>query len=259
MDLPMLLVERRGAVLHVTINRPEKRNALALAALDALGAAFTEHAGDEAIACAVLTGAGDRSFAAGGDLRELDALRTAEEARAMSARGRRALAAVRAFPAPVVAALNGHALGGGAELAMACDLRIAAPHAEIGFLQAELNVTSAWGGGIDLITAVGPARALELLAGARRLSARSALELGLYQRIAAPNEDFGNFVGDYVAGLARRPAQVLRAQKALTGAFRQRLHAELAAVEESGFVPAWVHADHWTVAAAALAKPARRS
>jgi enoyl-CoA hydratase len=176
----------------------------------------------------------------------------------MSARGRLALAAVRGFPAPVVAALNGHALGGGAELAMACDLRIAAPHAEIGFLQAELNVTSAWGGGIDLLAAVGPARALELLAGARRLPARAALELGLLQRVAAPNEDFTAFAGDYVAALAKRPARVLRAQKALAGAFRQRLHAELAAVEESGFVPAWVHADHWEVAAAALAKPARR-
>jgi enoyl-CoA hydratase len=259
MELPMLLVERRGAVLHVTINRPEKRNALALATLDALGDAFTGHAGDEGIACAVLTGAGDRSFAAGGDLRELDALRTADEARAMSARGRLALAAIRGFPAPVVAVLNGHALGGGAELAMACDLRIAAPHAELGFLQAELNVTSAWGGGIDLLAALGPARALELLASARRLPARAALELGLLQKVAAPNEDFTTFVADYVAALTRRPARVLRAQKALTGAFRQRLHAELAAVEEAGFVPAWIHADHWEAAAAALVKPARRS
>lgn len=253
----MLLVERRDAVLYVTINRPDKRNALALAVLDAIGAAFTDAAADETIASAVLTGAGDRAFAAGGDLRELDAVRTADEARAMSARGRRALAAIREFPAPVVAALNGPALGGGAELAMACDLRIAAPHAELGFLQAELNVTTAWGGGIDLLAALGPARALELLSGAHRLAARGALELGLYQRLAAPNEDWETFVAAYLAGLARRPARVLRAQKAMAAGFRRRLHAELAGLEEAGFVPAWVHADHWAAAATALAKPSR--
>jgi enoyl-CoA hydratase len=258
-DEPTLLVDRRGAVLSVTINRPAKRNALALAVLDAIGAAFTDNAADETIACAVLTGAGDRSFAAGGDLRELDAVRGTDESRAMSARGRRALAAVRDFPAPVVAALNGPALGGGAELAMACDLRIAAPHAELGFLQAELNVTTAWGGGIDLLAALGPARALELLASARRLPARAALELGLYQRVAAPNEDLATFVATYVADLARRPPRVLRAHKALAAGFRRRLHAELAGVEEAGFVPAWVHADHWSAAAAALARPPRRT
>jgi enoyl-CoA hydratase len=253
----MLLVERRGAVLHVTINRPEKRNALALAVLDGLRATFADNAGDKTIACAVLTGAGDRSFAAGGDLRELDAVRSDDDARAMSARGRQALSAIREFPAPVVAALNGAALGGGAELAMACDLRVAATHADLGFLQAGLNVTTAWGGGIDLLAAVGPTRALELLASARRLTARAALELGLYQRVAALNEAFPEVVAGYLATLTCRPARVLRAQKALAGAFRQRLHADLGAIEEAGFVPAWVHGDHWAAAAAALAKPAR--
>lgn len=257
MDSPTLLVERREAVLYVTINRPEKRNALALAVLDAIAGAFAGHAGDDTIGCAVVTGAGDRSFAAGGDLQELDAVRSPEATRAMSARGRRALAAIRDFPAPVVAALNGPALGGGAELAMACDLRIAAPQADLGFLQAGLNVTTAWGGGIDLLAALGPARALELLASARRLPARAALELGLYQRIAAPNEPFATCVADYVSALVCRPARVLRAQKALVAGFRRRLHAELADTEEAGFVPAWVHADHWTAAAAALTKPPR--
>jgi enoyl-CoA hydratase/carnithine racemase len=157
----------------------------------------------------------------------------------------------------VVAALNGTALGGGAELAMACDLRLAAPAAELGFLQAELNVTTAWGGGIDLLAAVGPARALELLGTARRLSAHQALALGLVQELAPANEPFAEFVAAWVSRLTRRPARVLRAQKALAAAFRARLHADLSATETTGFVAAWTHADHWAAAAAAL-DPARR-
>lgn len=253
----MLRVERHGAALTVTLDRPEKRNALALALLDELGAVFTREAADAAIGCVVLTGAGDRSFAAGGDLHELDAVRSATDTAAMSARGRAALGAIRAFPAPVIAALNGTALGGGAELAMACDLRIAAATAEIGFLQAELNVTTAWGGGIDLLAAVGPARALELLSSARRLSARQALALGLVQEVAPPNQPFAEFVAATTAALLRRPARVLRAQKALTAGLRAQLHAGLAATETAGFIAAWTHADHWTAAAAAL-DPARR-
>lgn len=253
----MLVVERRGPVLAVTLNRPEKRNALALALLDELRATFTAHAGDDGIGCAVLTGAGDRSFAAGGDLHELDAVRTAEATIAMSDRGRAALDAVRAFPAPVIAALNGTALGGGAELAMACDLRIAAPRAELGFLQAELAVTTAWGGGIDLLAAVGPARALELLASARRLTAGQALALGLVQEVAPANQPFAEFTAAWVDALARRPARVLRAQKALAAGFRRQLHAGLAGTEAAGFATAWLHADHWAAAAAAL-DPARR-
>lgn len=252
-----LVVGRRGPVLEVTINRPDKRNALALALLDQLAATFRDHAGDATIGCAVLTGAGDRSFAAGGDLRELDAVRSPEATADMAARGRAALDAIRAFPAPVVAAVNGTALGGGAELAMACDLRLAAAGAELGFLQAELAVTTAWGGGIDLLAAVGTGRALELLGSARRLTAGQALALGLVQDVAPANQPFAVFVAEWVDRLARRPARVLRAQKALVAAARRELHARLAPVEGAGFAAAWLHADHWEAAAAAL-DPGRR-
>lgn len=255
----VLLVERQGAVLRLTINRPKQRNALRLDLLDALGRTLADNVGDESLRCVVITGAGDRAFAAGGDLKELDAIRTPEQAEAMSKRGRRALDRIRQFPLPVVAALNGLALGGGAELAMACDLRVAAPNAEIGFLQGRLNVTTAWGGGIDLVAAVGSRRALELLSSAHRIQADEAVELGLVERVCAAGESLDECVGDFLAPYLSRPRQVLEGFKAITTGHRQAVHERLSGVEQRHFVKTWTHPDHWAAvekAATARAKKA---
>ena len=248
----ILLTERRGDCLHLTINRPERRNALSLGLLDRIGAAFTGHAADPTLKCAVLTAAGDRCFAAGGDLKELDAVRSPSDTLAMSRRARTALDAVRRFPVPVVAALNGHALGGGAELAMACDLRVATADAELGFLQAELNVTTAWGGGIDLIALLGTARALALLLEGRRITAAEASAIGLLQKVCGAQESLEAATDALLAPLLRRPVQVLRAYKALTLEARLAMHARLTEVEERGFTTTWIHEDHWSAAARAL-------
>ncbi len=249
-----LLIERRGAVLHLTINRPDKRNALSLALLDEIGATLTQHAGDPAILCAVIAAAGDKCFAAGGDLQELDAVRSEADARTMSRRGRAALDQVRAFPVPVVAALNGPALGGGAELALACDLRVSAPHAEIGFLQAQLNVTTAWGGGIDLALTIGDRRALRILSTAARLEASRALDLGLVDWVCAPGQALDACLDTFLAPYLARSRDVLVGFKAPAAAYRQRIHADLAPVEEESFVRTWTHADHWAAVAAATRK-----
>lgn len=249
----ILQVERRGdATLRLTINRPEKRNALSLALLDQLGAACAAHAGDPALKLLVLTAAGDRCFAAGGDLKELESVRSEADTLAMSRRARGALDQLRQFPVPVVAALNGHAFGGGAELALACDLRIATAATEIGFLQAQLNVTTAWGGGIDLLAAVGSGRALGWLLEARRITAAEALAAGLVQRVCGPEEAITACTESFIAPLLARPVQVLRAYKALARQSRALLHRELTATEEQGFTNTWVHADHWAAAARAL-------
>lgn len=245
-----LLAERRGHVLNLTINRPEKRNALSLSLLDEIAATLARNAGDDGIRCAVITGAGDKCFAAGGDLRELDAIRSAEDTRAMSRRGRAALEQVRSFPVPVVAALNGHALGGGAELAVACDLRVAAPHAEIGFLQAQLNVTTAWGGGIDLALTVGDRRALRILSTSARLEAARALDLGLVDWVCAPGQPLDACLATFLEPYLARSRDVLAGFKATAVAYRRRVHAELAPIEEENFVRAWTHEDHWAAVAA---------
>ena len=245
--------ERSGALLKVRLERPEKRNALSRGLLEDLRAAFSEAAGDPGIRLAVLTGAGERCFAAGGDLRELDGVRTRAETEAMAQAARAALDAVRGFPVPVVAALNGDALGGGAELAMACDFRVAARHARIGFLQGRLNLPTAWGGGIDLCQAVGPGAALRLLARAEILEAAEALAQGLLDAVAAPGQDLDAAVEDFAAPILSRPPQVLRAVKALTLAARAGApRHDLAALEQSRFVECWLHDDHWDAASRAL-------
>ncbi|MEO8224918.1 MAG: enoyl-CoA hydratase/isomerase family protein [Gammaproteobacteria bacterium] len=248
-----LLIEQRGDRLQVTINRPERRNALSLELLDGLGEVFTRFAGADGLKCAVLTATGDRCFAAGGDLRELDVIRSEADTRAMSRRVRATLDAVRRFPVPVVAALNGHALGGGAELALACDLRVATPETELGFLQAQLNVTTAWGGGIDLLALLGPARALPLLLEARRIPAPEALQLGLLNRVSAPGESLAACADQLLKPLLERPVQVLRAYKALAFEARRALHERLTSTEEQGFTATWTHPDHWSAAERALA------
>jgi enoyl-CoA hydratase len=248
-----LLAQLDGDVLHLTINRPEKRNALSMGLLDELGAALKAHH-DSPVKCVLLTGAGDRAFAAGGDLKELDAIRSSTEARLMSERGHAALDQIRYFPAPVIGALNGLALGGGAELAMACDIRIAAAHAELGLIQAQLNVTTAWGGGIDLINAIGNSAALAILCSGRRINAQEALRLCLYEAICPPDEEFASFTNNFLRGYLTKSINVLRSYKATAATRRKRLQDELTETARQGFVTAWVHDDHWDAAAKALKK-----
>ena len=232
-------------VLHVTLSRPEKRNAL----IAAIGATFSKWSERDDISVAVLTGAGDKAFASGGDLKELESLRDEAGALAFAARTRVALDTIRRFPVPVVAVLNGDALGGGAELAMACDLRVAMAHARIGFLQAKLNIATAWGGGTDLFKIVGPSRALRLLATAEILSAAEAQRQGLVDAVAPEGAAATDFVQSYVAQMTQ-PPQVMRAVKSLAIMHRFGGSAEERAARESArFAAAWVHDDHWAAVA----------
>src|SRR5512139_3850350 len=128
----LLRAYERG-VLRVTINRAEKRNALSREVLRELRAVFETHARQDDLKLAIVAGAGELAFSSGGDLDDLGQVRDEEAAVAFAADATAALDAVRLFPVPTIAALNGIALGGGAELALACDMRIAAAHARIGF------------------------------------------------------------------------------------------------------------------------------
>ena len=145
----------------LTIDRPHARNAIALDTMEQLEKALDAAAGARTL---VIKGAGDRAFVSGGDLKELSALRTEEDAAAMAKRMRADLRSDRSFPAPVIAALNGHAFGGGAEVAVAADIRLAADDIKIAFNQVQLEIMPAWGGAERLAALVGKSRAL-LLAG----------------------------------------------------------------------------------------------
>jgi len=245
-------------VLTVTIDRAEKRNALSQALLAALRETFAHWADDSSVAVAVLKGAGERSFAAGGDLKELASVRTQDEAMQFSTSAHAALDGIRRFPVPVIAALNGDALGGGAELAMACDIRIASEQARIGFLQSKLNIATAWGGGTDLVAAIGIGRALELLCTARILGPGEAEAFGLVSARAAAGEAFDAFVTRFVAIYASQRPLVMRAFKALSVAHRFGHSAEARAASESAhFVPTWTSEDHWRAAERALDRTQR--
>ncbi len=248
-----LLVEHTGDILRLTLNRPEKRNALSLALLEKIAAVLKEHR-NTPVKCAVITGAGERCFAAGGDLKELDAIRTTRQTRAMSEHGHDALDAIRYFPVPVIGALNGLALGGGAELAMACDIRIAAAHAELGLIQARLNVTTAWGGGIDLINAIGNSAALAVLCTGQRLTAIEALGYRLYERVCPEDDGFQNFSEQFLHEFTRPSLLVLRGYKSTAASRRRRLQDELTETARQAFIDSWVHEDHWQAAEQALRK-----
>lgn len=253
-----LIAVVEGPLLRVTINRPEKRNPLSRSLLRELRSTFERHAANEALVLAVLRGAGDKSFAAGGDLRDLEKVRTLEESRALFDLGNGAFDAIRRFPVPVVAALNGLAVGGGAELAAACDVRIAASHARIGFVQGTLNIPTAWGGGADLATIVGPTRALRLMAEANVLDAAQALDAGLVDAVADAGEDFEAFVARFIAPWLRHRPQVMRAFKWQAAAHKLGMpRAASEALDREHFAAAWSHEDHWAAAAQRLTKEKR--
>ncbi len=239
--------ERDGALVTVTVDREAKRNALSRHLQDELAATLDDLAGDSTIGLVVLTGAGDRSFVSGGDLKKLLDVRTTLAATEMALHARLVLDRVRRFPAPVIAALNGDALGGGAELAMACDFRLTAPGARMAFVQGRHAISTAWGGGVDLMQLVGRSRALRLLTTCEYVDHADGLAIGLYDRCAAEGETLDDVVAQFIKPMLEQPANALRTYKAM--AIAARMTADRPAMEQAeleNFVAGWVHDDHWT-------------
>ncbi|GGK09644.1 enoyl-CoA hydratase-related protein [Luteimonas terricola] len=178
----LILTTDHGAVRVLTINRPDKLNALNRATLEALHAAFDAAAADEAVRALVLTGSGGKAFVAGADIAEMSGL-SAVQARDFSLVGQRLMRRMERMPKPVVAMINGFALGGGLELAMCCHLRIAADTAKLGLPEVTLGLLPGFGGSQRLLRLVGRAFALELTLTGAPVDAARALELGLVNRV----------------------------------------------------------------------------
>ncbi len=247
-------IERAGRMLRVTLNRADKHNPLSRAVLARLREIFTAARDEPDLACVVLRGAGDRYFAAGGDLRDLSNVRTGADARTMATEARAALDAIREFPLPVVAFVNGDALGGGAELALACDLRVMREGAHIGYIQGRLAITSGWGGGPDLAALVGPARALRMTARCELVAATTALKWGLADALA-PDGTGEAALKDFIAPILGQSAAVLRGFKAIALAARRGVpYEDRRRIEQEHFVATWTHADHWAAAERLLAR-----
>ncbi|MEZ4240838.1 MAG: enoyl-CoA hydratase-related protein [Myxococcota bacterium] len=174
--------ERRGAVEIVTVDRAAKLNAIDRDVLEGLDAALVALEGDEAVRAVVLTGAGEKAFVAGADIAQMQSL-TAVQAERFAARGQAVLDRLAALPVPTIAAVNGFALGGGCELAMACDLVVAAAKARFGQPEPKLGVIPGFGGTQRLVRRVGLSNALDLCLTARMVGAEEALRMGLCSRV----------------------------------------------------------------------------
>ena len=177
----LLQVDASGIAL-VTVNRAEKLNALSRAVIGELGEAFTRVATDSAIRAAILTGAGEKAFVAGADIGELAEL-SAYEARTMALRGQAVFRQLETCGKPVVAAVNGFALGGGLELAMACTVRFASENAKFGQPEVKLGLTPGYGGTQRLPRLVGHGRAMELLLSGEAIAAAEAYRIGLVNAV----------------------------------------------------------------------------
>lgn len=182
-----LLIETRDGIRTITVNRPDKLNALNSATLDALHQAFDEAAVDANVRVVVLTGAGEKAFVAGADISEMNGL-TPVEGRDFSLRGQRMMRRVEKMPKPVIAAVNGFALGGGLELAMCCHLRIAGDNAKVGQPEINLGLIPGFGGSQRLLRLAGRAATLELCLVGAPINAERARELGIINRVVPAAE-----------------------------------------------------------------------
>lgn len=252
---PMLVVEQRATECRITLNRPQKHNPLSRALLGELAATIDAAGNDSRTNYILLCAAGERYFAAGGDLRDLATVRSECETLEMVTAARSALDAVRHSKCPVIALLNGDAIGGGAELAVACDMRLIAPHAHIGFVQARLAITSAWGGGPDLCALVGASRALRMMARAELIDAPTALGWGLADAIVSDGPD-GDDAGRFLEPFGILPRHLVRAIKEQTSAWRfGQSYEERRAIEQRAIVASWTHPKHWEAVERLVSRP----
>ena len=185
-DSPLLIHDADG-VRTISIHRPEKLNALNAATLDALDATFADAGNDDAVRVVVLTGSGPKAFVAGADIAEMNAL-TPVQGRDFSLRGTRMMRRVERMPKPVIAMVNGFALGGGLELAMCCHLRIAADSAKVGQPEINLGLIPGFGGTQRLLRLCGRAATLELCLTGTPITADRALQLGIVNRVVPAAE-----------------------------------------------------------------------
>ena len=184
MSSDSIITDRRESIAIVTLNRPEKLNALSRESIAALSEAFKSFENDQELRVVILTGAGDRAFSAGTDLSELIQV-DASDARSVAERGQQLCNQIEQYQVPVIAAINGAAAGGGCELALACHLRIAVSNARFSLPETKLGIIPGYGGTQRLTRELGRARALELILTSGTINAEDALRLGVINHLVA--------------------------------------------------------------------------
>lgn len=222
--------ERQGPVGIITLNRPEALNALSLEMLDQLDGVLDVIERDAEIRALVITGAGDKAFSAGADIGAMREA-TALEARAYAQRGHQVINRVESFPRPIIAAVNGYALGGGCEFSLACDIRLASDRARFGQPEVNLGIMPGWGGTQRLARATSPGFAKELIFTGRMCPADEAQARGLANHVY-PHDELMDEAKALADEIATKPTWAVAAAKevinlALEGDLRGHLAREL--------------------------------
>ena len=235
--------ERRGNALLLTINRPEAGNSMSADVSQAFLDILDGIEGDSSLRAVIVTGAGERFFCTGGDVKRYALIETKDQLRDMMLLASTVFKRFEALPVPVIAAINGYAIGGGVELLLGADLRIAAAHAEIGLPQIRLGIITAWGGYERLVRDVGYSRAMEIVMIGDRVSAADAMRLGLINAVAEDGDAVAAALDMAAKFDKAAPLALAGAKRVLhTAATRPPAEAEALAVETA--VELWFTGDH---------------
>jgi len=177
-----IIVKKDGAIAWLTLNRPHRLNTLTVEMMDEMHAALNDFEADRTTRCIVITGAGDKAFSAGADVTAFTGV-TPSKAAEVAAKGHALFTRFERIGKPVIASINGYALGGGLEMALACDFRIASENVEFGQPETNLGLIPGWGGTQRLVRIVGLAKAKEMIMLAERVSAEEAVKIGLITKV----------------------------------------------------------------------------
>ena len=222
-----VLIAKEGHVATITINRPKALNALSTAVLTDLNAALDEVAADQDVYALIITGAGEKSFVAGADIAEMKD-KSVEEAAEYGKFGNAVFRKIETFRCPVIAAVNGFALGGGCELAMSCDIRVASENAVFGQPEVGLGITPGFGGTQRLARLVGAGIAKEMIYTARNIKADRAAQIGLVNKVVAA-EELSSTVMKLAQGIAKNaPIAVAYAKKAINNGLQTDIDSGIA-------------------------------
>jgi len=213
MEFKYIIYEKSEGIATITLNRPEVLNAFSKEVEDEVLQALEDIKNDENVRVVILTGAGEKAFSAGADIKAMKGM-NALKARELSLRGEKVCTALENFEKPIIAAINGYALGGGLEVAMACDIRIASENARMGQTEINFGLIPGWGGTQRLTRLIGRTKAKELIFTGKMIDAKTAEQLGIVNMVV-PADKFKETVRQFAAELAQKAPVALKVAKAL--------------------------------------------
>jgi enoyl-CoA hydratase len=227
----------------ITVNRPAVHNAISLATMDELDRVLSWLETSSRVGAVVLTGAGERTFVSGGDLKDFAQLETHEAAASMSRRMQSLMTRLELLPIPVIGAINGDCLGGGCEVALAADIRVVGDGSHFGFKQVALGITPAWGGRRRLVQLVGRSKALMLLLSGALLDAREAERIGLADKVVPRGTALAAAM-ELAHQIAANPPLAVRAIKRAVNYDCAAPDGEVITFEADLFAKTWISNDH---------------